>query len=69
MWQRIKAFFNDSETIFWARLQTLLGTLAVMATYTDTALISPLLPAEILPWFLLGNGVATEYLRRRRTER
>ncbi|GAA4529200.1 hypothetical protein GCM10023174_19260 [Chelativorans composti] len=68
MWDRICKFFHDSETIFWARLQTVIGTLAVMATYTDTSLVTPLLPAEALPWFLFINGVATEYLRRRRSD-
>lgn len=68
MWKRIKFYFRDSETIFWARLQTLLGSLAMMTTYTDSSLITGVLPSEALPWFLFINGLATEFLRRRRTD-
>ncbi|GGA69298.1 hypothetical protein GCM10011385_23850 [Nitratireductor aestuarii] len=68
MWSRISKFFRDSETIFWARLQTGIGSLAMMATYTDSSLIQGILPPDILPWFLFANGLATEYLRRRRSE-
>jgi hypothetical protein len=66
MWERIKAFFGDSEVIFWARLQLLLGTVAAAVTYFDPGLLAPVLPAEWLPWAIVANGVATEYLRRRR---
>jgi len=68
MWQRIRKYFHDSETIFWARIQTLVGSLAMMATYTDTSLVTPIIPTEALPWFLFINGLATEYLRRRRSD-
>jgi hypothetical protein len=68
MWSRIRKYFRDSETIFWARLQTAIGSLAMMATYTDSSLITPILPPETLPWFLFANGLATEYLRRRRSD-
>lgn len=67
MWLWIRKYYHDSETIFWARLQTMLGSFAMLATYMDTALVMPILPPEILPWFLLFNGLATEYLRRRRS--
>lgn len=68
MWQRIRKHFGDSETIFWARIQTLLGSLAMMATYTDSSLVTGIIPSEALPWFLFINGLATEYLRRRRSD-
>lgn len=66
MWNRIKSFFGDSETIFWARLQVAFGALAAAVTYFDPSLLAPILPAEWLPWLVFANGLATEYLRRRR---
>nr|DAF83389.1 MAG TPA: hypothetical protein [Caudoviricetes sp.] len=66
MWQRIKRFFKDSETIFWARLQTALGILAVAVTYVDPTVLQPLVPAPYFSWLLVANGIFTEYLRRRR---
>jgi uncharacterized membrane protein HdeD (DUF308 family) len=66
MWQRIKTFFKDSETIFWARLQTALGVIASIITYVDPSVLSPVIPSEWFAYFLVANGVATEFLRRRR---
>lgn len=68
MWQRIKSFFKDSETLFYARLQAALGLIAGILTYVDPSLLAGVMPAEWLPWFLLLNGLATEYLRRRRAD-
>lgn len=66
MWTRIKRWFRDSETIFWARLQVVLGAFAAVVTYVDPAILAGVLPGGWLPWVVLCNGVATEYLRRRR---
>lgn len=66
LWQRVRAWFSDSETIAFARLQTALGFIAAAITVLDPQLIAPILPSEYLPWFLLFNGLATEWLRRRR---
>lgn len=66
MWTRIKAFFADSETIFWARLQAALGTVALALTYVDPAVLEPIIPGKWFPLFLVANGIATEFLRRRR---
>jgi hypothetical protein len=68
MWSRIKSFFKDSETIFWARAQTLLGVLAAVVTYVEPAVLQPLIPSEAFPYFLVVNGLLTEYLRRRRAD-
>lgn len=65
MWERIKNFFSGSETIFWARLQVLIGAVAAAIVYFDPGLLAPVLPAGWLPWVVLANGVATEFLRRR----
>lgn len=66
MWDRIKTFFRDSETIFWARLQVFVGLAAQVVTFVDPSVLAPVLPADWLPWALVLNGVGTEYLRRRR---
>lgn len=66
MWERIKNFFGDSETIFWARVQVAIGAIAAAVTYFEPSLLAPVLPAGWLPWVVVANGLATEYLRRRR---
>lgn len=68
MWQRIKQWFHDSETIFWARVQAALGVIAVIVTYVDPQVLAPVVPPAWLPWLILANGLFTEYLRRRRDE-
>lgn len=67
MWKKLQEFFKDSETIAWARLQAVLGAVAVGFTYVDPQLVAPLLTPKGLLWYMLLNGVFTEYLRRRRT--
>lgn len=66
MWQRIKRFFKDSETIFWARLQAALGIIGAVITYVDPAVLQPIIPDQYFPLLLVANGIFTEYLRRRR---
>ncbi|MER8455866.1 hypothetical protein NKH24_06965 [Mesorhizobium sp. M1300] len=68
MWTRIKKLFSGSETIFWARFQAALGVVAAVVTYVDPQVLSPIIPSEWFPWFLVINGVLTEFLRRRRAE-
>lgn len=68
MWERIKSFFRGSETLAWARLQVAIGSVAGVVTYVDPSLLAGVLPAEWFPWVLLLNGLATEYLRRRRAD-
>jgi hypothetical protein len=70
MWEKIKAWFRDSEVIFFARLQMLLGAVITVLIATD---LSPLLAAGmptkqqlILAAIVFMQGVLTEYLRRRR---
>jgi hypothetical protein len=62
MWEKIKAWFKNSETIFWARLQILVGCLWVALSTTDLA---PVLSGKYLTYWLILNGFMTEYLRRR----
>jgi len=62
----LKRWFRDSETLLWARLQTALGFAVSVLTFVDPQLLAPVLPSKWFPVFLLANGLATEYLRRRR---
>lgn len=66
MWNRIKAFFMDSETIAWARLHVLLGFLCAAITAIDPSLLQPMLGPWAFVAYLALNGLATEFLRRRR---
>lgn len=68
MWEWMVKWFKDSETIFWARVQMIIGILAAIVTYVEPYVLEPLLPPEWFPWFVLLNGVLTEYLRRRRDD-
>lgn len=68
MWERIRQFFSDSETIFWARVQALLGVIGTATALIDPALIEPLLSPRGFAIYVLANGLLTEYLRRRRDE-
>ena len=72
MWARLQSWWNDvlnwfqhSEVLVWARLQVLVGTVWTVLSTTD---MSPLLNPKYLTWWLIINGVITEYLRRRGTE-
>lgn len=68
MWAKIKAFFKDSETIAWARIQVLLGVAAAALTFVQPAVLAPVIPPDSFPLLVVANGLATEYLRRRRAE-
>jgi len=67
MWQRVKDFFKDSETVAWARLQMFLGALLEVITTVDPYLFAPVF-GDCFPWFLIANGLITEYLRWRRAD-
>lgn len=61
-WDGVKSWFKYSETIFWARLQLLVGVVWTVLSTTDLA---PLLSAKWLTYWLIFSGVITELLRRR----
>lgn len=65
MWNKISDFFLRSETIFWARLQVVLGIAAAVVTYVDPSVLQPIIPSAYYPLLLVANGVFSEYLRRR----
>jgi lysozyme family protein len=71
MWDTIKRWFKRSETIFWARLQVLAGaaTAVAMSLATDPAIneaVHKILKPEYVPYYVIGAGLLTEILRRRR---
>lgn len=69
-WDKLKAFFKRSETIFYARLQTLSGfVLAVLGTidWQQISMWDFTTPKQTA-WLGVGlivNGTITELLRRR----
>ena len=65
MWEKLKAFFLRSETVFWARLQVVLGIAAAVVTYVDPSVLQPIIPSAYYPLLLVANGIFSEYLRRR----
>lgn len=66
MWNWIKRVFTDKESIAWARIQAVIGALAVAVTYVEPVVLQPIMPPGWFPWLLVLNGVLSEYLRRRR---
>lgn len=66
MWERIKAFFKRSETIFLARLNALLGAVATITSLIDPSLLQQVVTPHAFAIYMLLNGVLTEYARRRR---
>jgi hypothetical protein len=65
----LKRFFDDSETIFWARLQMLVGAVFAVLSQTD---LEPLLASVGLdrwtPVVVFVMGVVTEIARRLRAD-
>lgn len=67
MWDVIKQWFKDSETIFWARLQMLVAAIVVVVETIDPMIFANYIPSGYLPIYIFFSGVVTEYLRRRRS--
>lgn len=65
-------WFKDSETILWARVQMFGGAvLAVLITFDFASLFAAGVPKwqQFIPALILfGQGVVTEYARRRRED-
>lgn len=69
-WESIKDFFKRSETIFYARLQTIIGfIIAVLGTIDWSQIQSwDFTTPRQTAWLGIGlvvNGLVTEVLRRR----
>ena len=68
MWQRIREFFRDSETIFWARLQMLGAAIIATLAMIDPMLFSNYIPTAYLPIYIFISGIITEFARRLRAK-
>ena len=64
MWNKISAWFYNSETIAWARIQLLVGAIWTVLLSTD---LSPIISGKWLTYWLVFSGVVTELLRRKGT--
>lgn len=72
MWEKIKKFFKESETIFWARLQVFIGAIvaAILSVANDPSIneaIKSVLKPEYVPYYVIAFGIITEIARRRRS--
>lgn len=68
MWDKIKAFFKRSETIFLARLQVVGGIIISVILAIDPNMFAAYIPAEYVPMWLIAIGLITEIARRRRAK-
>lgn len=66
MFNGIKNWFWRSETIAFARLQLLIGSVWTVLSVSD---LSPLLNPKWLTYWLIFSGALTEYLRRRGSDK
>jgi len=70
MWNKIKAWFKNSITIVWARIQVAAGlamglVLAVVSDANVTAAIQGALQPKFIPYYVIAIGIITEIARRR----
>jgi hypothetical protein len=70
MWNKIRAWFKNSITIFWARLQVLVGlaVASLMALASDpnvTSAVQAALQPKFIPYYVIVIGLITEIARRR----
>ena len=73
MWAKFVKTFHDSETIFWARLQVILGVLGSVALAVAHVVfsvdLSPLFsdPRYLVAWMVF-SGLVQEFLRKHRED-
>ena len=70
MWNKVKAWFKNSTTILWARVQVLAGVAAasVLALASDpdvTSALQAALQPKFIPYYVIAIGLMTEIARRR----
>ena len=70
MWEKIKAWFKRSETIFWSRLKVVAGAMVGLLTWavndpSVNGAIQSLVQPKYLPVYLIVGGLFCEFLRRR----
>lgn len=65
MWDKIKSWFKESVTIFWARVQTIAGVLLSVLGAVDLSPLGTALPSKYAGVWLVISGIVTELARRR----
>lgn len=70
MWDKTKAFFKNSLTILWARVQMVIGLLGalVITLLQDpniTGALQAALQPKYIPFYVIAIGLLTELARRR----
>lgn len=70
MWNKIKSWFANSVTIFWARVQVLAGIVAasILTLASDpnvTGALQAALQPKFIPYYVIAIGLITEIARRR----
>ncbi len=71
---KIKAWFKNSVTILWARLQVFAGlAVAALVSLSSDPIIQDAvrsaLQAKYIPYYVIALGLLTELARRRTVER
>lgn len=66
MRERIRTFFKDSETIFWARFQMFMSAVIAVLATIDPNMFMSYVPAAYVPIYLFASGLITELARRMR---
>lgn len=70
MWDKIKAWFKNSATILWARIQVIVGAavaaaLALLQNPDVTNALQSALQPKFIPYYVIAIGLVTELARRR----
>ena len=70
MWNKVKSWFKNSVTIFWARAQVFAGLVvaSLLALTSDpnvTGAIQAALQPKYIPYYVIAIGLITEIARRR----
>jgi hypothetical protein len=70
MWDHIKAWFKNSVTILWARLQVVAGLMvasafALLQDPNVTNALQSMLQPKFIPYYVVAIGLITELARRR----
>lgn len=74
MWNKIKAWFENSMTILWARIQVVAGAMvaaafALLQNPDVTNALQAALQPRFIPYYVIAIGLITELARRRTVAR
>jgi hypothetical protein len=70
MWDHINAWFKNSVTILWARIQVVAGLIgasafALLQDPNITNALQSVLQPKFIPYYVIAIGLITELARRR----